>query len=300
MDLVIKEPTAQQKTGKGTEYLTGLLISQFFGIQFNLDNSRQIFETNKRCYEFWKSESPSKVAVIDQEIRNYLIPQLQAKYQNQKVPKSLWFNSDENGCSGDVRDIVFEDDVWHGLSLKNNNNEVKSVRHRNDADAYITMFGMEPSEKFYHLFDSAKTIYPSERMRFSDWAEKKNYYHTVCESIISEMHDIVVDDNRASSLVNHVNDFIFGLGHDVDFVKFNNKGKCSFEIGNHTPVVSFLEVQSKYMRCKKVINTIRLSFEDAERNIIWLSIRVKNGNTNTHSVNGSANGLKTSITKHLI
>lgn len=300
MDLVIKEPTAQQKTGKGTEYLTGLLISQFFGIPFHLDTSNQIFETNKRCYEIWKNESPSKVAIIDQEIQNYLIPQLQAKYEGKKVPSSLWFNSDENGCSGDVRDIVFEDDVWHGLSLKNNNTELKSVRHRNDADAYITMFGMEPSGKFYQLFESAKTLYPSERIRFSDWAEKKGYYNAVCQTIISEMKDIIVDDKRSTSLIDHVNDFIFGLKHDVDFVKFNNKGKCSFEIGNHTPVASFLDVQAKYMRCKKVINTIRLSFSDVERNIIWLNIRVKNGNTNTHSVDGSAYGLKTSITKHLI
>lgn len=311
MDLVIKEPTAQQKTGKGTEYLTGLLISQFFGIPFNSDTSSKIFETNKRCYEFWKNESPSKVSIIDHEIRDYLIPQLQAKYQNQKIPKSWWFNSDESGCSGDVRDIVFEDDIWHGLSLKNNNNEVKSVRHRNDAGAYTTMFGMEPSEKFVELFKSSKDIYPSSRILFSDWIEKLDYYHGACESVIEEMRDILIDDKRSSIFVNHVNDFIFGLNHDVDFVKFNKKGKCSFEIGNHPPVVSFLEVQPKYMGkkykrtnnplgCSRVISTIRLSFEDNKRNIIWLNIRVKNGNRHTRSRDGSAYGLKTAITKHLI
>ena len=144
----------QTETGKAFEYACAVSIKNRTDNYTVIQNSP--YETAKRCFSYLNAaKKVSYNSGADAAIR--IIDRLEPMLFNEAGPLVIKLNTDSEGQSGDVRDVICSREGWTiGLSCKHNHEALKHSRLSDSIDFGKKWFDIPCSHKY---FDTVTPIF---------------------------------------------------------------------------------------------------------------------------------------------
>lgn len=290
----------QAKTGKAFEY--ALLMALYKTLSVNqkiIVKQDESFENTKNCFSNFKKEQQGDYDKAAEAAVKHLItlePRLLQPTDDDILTLSI--QSDQNGATGDIRDIIIErlKNNWSvGISAKNNHNAVKHSRLSDSIDFGSKWLGIPCSKEYFDkivpIFNELRSSMKQAKIEgrvlaWKDLVNKDEIYSSVLEAFTQELK--ILNDRNPTIIPQRLLEYLIGTHDFYKIIKM--KGKTEIQSYNlheslnkpsnsmrPTIRVSKLRLPTRIIEIKKInSNRVNITFDEG-----WqLSLRIHNASTN--------------------